>query len=341
MVFSASSAADIVQKGDAFYHLKHQAVYVAAGLVALLVSSRLPRRFVAATGWWVLLGSDALLAMVFVMGIGKWGATRWLDLGFTTIQPSEFAKLGCVLVMAQILADRQAHPRPLSKDLPKMAFAVMVPFVLVMVQPDMGTAVSILMAVFFVLVIGGLQMRWLAATAAGIAVALPALIVVQAYRLTRFLSFLDPSGDPQGKGYQILQAQLAFGSGGLLGLGLGMSRQKFFYLPAAHTDFIFAIIGEELGLAGTISVICMMGLLAYAGMRIARAAPDELGRLLAAGITGLIVIQAIVNMGGVTGLLPITGVPLPLVSSGGSSLCICLACIGILLNIAAQSRARG
>jgi cell division protein FtsW len=151
---------------------------------------------------------------------------------------------------------------------------------------------------------------------------------------------VNPWKTPKGAGYQVIQSYIALGSGNIKGLGLGMSRQKFLYLPNAHTDFIFSIIGEELGIAGTVTVVCLVGLLAYGGMRIARSAPDELGRLLAAGITALIVIQALVNMGGVTGLLPITGVPLPLVSSGGSSLCVSLACVGILLNIAAHSRAK-
>jgi cell division protein FtsW len=333
MVFSASSAADIVQKGDAFYHLRHQALYVAVGIVALLVCSRIPRRFVGAAGWWVLLGSDALLVLVFVTGIGKYGATRWLDLGFTTIQPSEFAKLGCVMVMAQILADRQAHPRPLKKDLAKMLFAVGVPFVLVMAQPDMGTAVSILLAVFFVLVIGGLQMRWLLATAAAMLVALPVLVFEQSYRLTRLLGFLDPGSDPQGKGYQILQAKLAFGSGGLFGLGLGMSRQKFFYLPAAHTDFIFAIIGEELGLLGTLTVVGAFAVMCYAGVRLALATRDTYGRLLAGGLTVMIVTSAAINMASVTGLMPVTGIPLPLVSFGGSSMLFTMGCIGLILSV--------
>ena len=214
-----------------------------------------------------------------------------------------------------------------------MLFAVMVPFVLVMLQPDMGTAMSIILAVFFVLVIGGLQMRWLAATAAAIAVALPALIVGQAYRLTRFLSFLDPAGDPQGRGYQILQAQLAFGSGGLFGLGLGMSRQKFFYLPAAHTDFIFAIIGEELGLLGTLTVVGAFALMCYAGMRLALATRDMYGRLLAGGLTVMIVTGAAINMASVTGLMPVTGTPLPLVSFGGSSMLFTMGCIGLILSV--------
>jgi cell division protein FtsW len=224
--------------------------------------------------------------------------------------------------------------------IPVVLFAV-IDAGLMLAQPDLGSCLVLLISIMLVLTAArSKSSHLLALGAAGTAGAL-FFALSAPYRRARLFSFINPWKSPKGYGYHVIQSYIALGTGNIKGLGLGMSRQKFLYLPNAHTDFIFAIIGEELGLAGTISVICMMGLLAYAGMRIARAAPDELGRLLAAGITGLIVIQAVVNMGGVTGLLPITGVPLPLVSSGGSSLCICLACIGILLNIAAQSRARG
>jgi cell division protein FtsW len=331
MIFSASSASDFLSSGDSFLHLKKQAVFLVVGLIALFVCSRMPVRFVRRLSWGFLLGSDALLFVVFFMGVGKWGATRWIDLGFTTIQPSEFAKLGCVLVIAEILAERQARRRPLGPDLAKIAFAVGVPFVLVMLQPDMGTAMSILLTVFFVAVLGGLPLRWVAGTVGGIALALPVLILGQAYRATRFLSFLNPAADPLGKGYQILQAKYAFGSGGLLGLGLGMSRQKFFYLPAAHTDFIFAIIGEELGLLGTVAVVVAFGVLCWAGVRMAMSVRDTYARLVAGGLTVMIVMQAVINMGSVTGLMPVTGIPLPLLSYGGSSMLFTMSCIGLIL----------
>jgi cell division protein FtsW len=334
MIYSASFAKDFIDLQNSYYHVQHQAVFLALGIVCMLVCMRLPVALVKASGWLILIASDLGLLAVYVIGVGKWGATRWIDLGFTTLQPSEFAKLGCVLVIAGILADRQRHPdRPLRPDLIMGAAAVLVPFVFVMLQPDMGTAMSILVSVFLVLLLGGLSGAYILGAVGIAAVAVPALVFVKPYRAERFLSFLDPSADPLGSGYQIIQARLAFGSGGILGLGLGMSRQKYLYLPAAHTDFIFAIIGEELGLLGTAAVVIAFGVLCYAGLQLALSTGDLYSRLVAGGLTAMIVTQALINMGSVTGLLPVTGVPLPLVSYGGSSLVFTLACIGLILGV--------
>jgi cell division protein FtsW len=341
MIFSASATKDFLDLGDSYYHLVRQAQFLAIGLVGMLVCMRVPAELLKRTGWGILLVSDALLLAVYVLGVGKWGATRWLDLGFTNLQPSEFAKLGCVLVIAGIVADRERHPKsPLRPDIIKGAFAVLVPFAFVMIQPDMGTAMSILISVFLVLVLGGLTWSYILGTFALAAVAIPALIFVKPYRAERFLSFQNPSADPLDSGYQILQARLAFGSGGLLGLGLGMSRQKYLYLPAAHTDFIFAIIGEELGLLGSAAVVIAFGVMCYAGIRLALSTRDLYSRLVAGGLTVMIVTQALINMASVTGLMPVTGVPLPLVSYGGSSLVFTLGCIGLILGVTRRD-ARG
>jgi len=331
MIFSAAGASDFLKFGTSYHHVGRQAVFLAIGFVVLAAVSRLSVSTVRRVGWLVLGISDIGLLLVMVMGIGKWGATRWIDLGFATVQPSEFAKLGCVLVVAGIMADRQRTPRSWKQDMFEGALAVGIPFGFVMLQPDMGTAMSILLAVFFVVVLGGLPMKWIVGSVGGIVAGLVPLIMFAGYRKSRFLSFLDPSSDPQGAGYQILQARLAFGSGGILGLGLGMSRQKFFYLPAAHTDFIFAIIGEELGLLGALSVVAAFGIVCFAGVRIAMTIKDEYARLVAGGLTMMIVTQAGINMASVTGLMPVTGVPLPLVSYGGTSLVFTLACIGLIL----------
>jgi cell division protein FtsW len=281
--------------------------------------------------------SDLGLLLVMVLGIGKYGATRWIDLGFATVQPSEFAKLGCVLVVAGIMADRRLCPGPAKRDLIEGLLAVGIPFAFVMLEPDMGTAMSILLAVFFVIILGGLPSRWIVGSVSGILAGAIPLILFAGYRKSRLLSFLDPSTDPQGAGYQILQARLAFGSGGILGLGLGMSRQKYFYLPAAHTDFIFAIIGEELGLIGALAVVAAFGALCYAGVRIALAVEDEFARLVAAGLSMMIVTQAGINMASVTGLMPVTGIPLPLVSYGGTSLLFTMGCIGLILAMTREA----
>jgi len=204
------------------------------------------------------------------------------------------------------------------------------------VQPDMGTAMSILISVFLVLVLGGLTMNYVWGSMVVGLIGAAGLIAVKPYRLQRFLSFLNPSADPLDSGYQILQARLAFGSGGVFGLGLGMSRQKYLYLPAAHTDFIFAIIGEEFGLLGSASVVIAFGVLCYAGIRLALSTRDLYSRLVAAGLTTMIVTQALINMASVTGLMPVTGVPLPLVSYGGSSLVFTMGCIGLIMGVTRQ-----
>jgi cell division protein FtsW len=190
---------------------------------------------------------------------------------------------------------------------------------------------SIVIAVFFVVVVGGLPWKWVIATVGGLAAAVATLLPLAAYRSARIAAWLDPSKDPLGNAYQVLQARLAFGSGGILGLGLGMSRQKFFYLPAAHTDFIFAIIGEELGLLGTLSVVVAFALFCYAGVRIALAVKDPYARIVAGGLAITITMQALTNMSAVTGLIPVAGEPLPMVSYGGSSLLFTMGCIGLIL----------
>jgi cell division protein FtsW len=211
---------------------------------------------------------------------------------------------------------------------------------LVMLQPDLGTTLLLSAIAFGLLFLAGTPMRVLATiTGAGLAAGFQ-LIMSADYRRRRFFAFLDPAADPQNTGYHVIQSQLAFGSGGLFGVGLGASRQKWSYVPNAHTDFIFAIIGEELGLVGTLAVVGLFVVFAYAGIRIARRASDPFGRYLAGGVTIWIVVTAIVNMGAVVGSLPITGVPLPLVSFGGSSMLVLLTALGMLLNVARQEPAR-
>jgi len=337
MIFSAAGAKDFLDFGTIYHHVGRQATFLAIGFVALFIGMRIPVGLLRKLGWPILIGSDILLLVVYVMGVGKWGATRWIDLGFTTLQPSEFAKLGCVLVIAGIIADRERRPKsPYRPDVIKGAIAVLIPFAFVMVQPDMGTAMSILISVFLVLVLGGLTVNYILGSLAVGLVGAAGLIAVKPYRLQRFLSFLNPSADPLDSGYQILQARLAFGSGGVFGLGLGMSRQKYLYLPAAHTDFIFAIIGEEFGLIGSAAVVIAFGVLCFAGIRLALSTRDLYSRLVAGGLTTMIVTQALINMASVTGLMPVTGVPLPLVSYGGSSLVFTLGCIGIIIGVTRQ-----
>jgi len=331
MIFSASAVTGIKEHADTMYFVKRQAIFLVLGFGALLVASRLSVSAIKKVGVAVLAAGDIMLGLVLVMGRSNMGSVRALNLGVTTIQPAEVARLGCVLAMAALFADRARRPRPIKDDLLSIVLIAGIPFVLVMMQPDMGAAMSILIAVFFVMVIGGLPWKWVAATVGGIVAGVAVLLPIAAYRSSRIAAWLDPSKDPLGNAYQVLQARLAFGSGGVLGLGLGLSRQKFFYLPAAHTDFIFAIIGEELGLLGTLSVVVAFGLFCYAGVRIALAVKDPYARIVAGGLTITITTQALINMASVTGLIPVAGEPLPMVSYGGSSLLFTMGCIGLIL----------
>jgi cell division protein FtsW len=334
MIFSASSVSDYVKFGDSAYHLKRQVMWLAVGALVMLLFAVTDHRIVRRAAVPLLLGADVMLAFTLTHGIGKWGAQRWLYLGpVGPIQPSEFAKLAVVLALAVVLSDKTFSRR----SWPTQAFwvgAIVLPVVvLIMAQPDMGTTMSVLIATFIMLALAGVPGRYLLGLVGASAIAVPAMIFVEPYRAQRFLAFLDPWKDPKGSGYQIIQALYAFGSGGLTGVGLGLSRQKFFYLPAAHTDFIFAIVGEELGLVGTLAVVAAFAVIVYAGVRIAAATKDGFGRLLAGGLTAVIGLQAVMNIAAVTGVMPVTGITLPLVSYGGSSVIFTLGCVGLILSV--------
>lgn len=344
MIYSASSVADYVNYGDSAYHLKKQLVFALVGCAALWGASRwdfragrrgsadIRRPEVLS---WIMWGVSLLgLIVVEAMGVGKWGATRSIDLGFGYVQPSEFSKLGCLAVVAVLLVAWRRGELDTRELLIRMGIVLGPVVLLIMLQPDMGTTMSLLLGVAVLLWLAGVRGRWLGMVAA---VGLPSvalLIAVAGYRMDRVAAFLDPWADPEKGGYQIIQSLYAFGSGGLAGVGLGLSRQKFFYLPAAQTDFIFAVIGEELGLLGALSVVVAFAVFAFSGFRIAVGCRDMFGRLLAGGLTAMIVVQAMMNMAAVTGLMPITGIPLPLVSAGGSSLTLTLACVGLILAVA-------
>ena len=274
----------------------------------------------------VLVLPVMLLTLHPAVGSSLYGAARWIDLGPITLQPAEFAKLLTVCAAAAILS------RPWKDlDRPRDAFLPLGPLVavvaaIVMLQKDLGTTVVICGSVFLLLFAAGLRLRYLAWTALGGVAAIAYFIFGTAYRKTRLLeAWLNWELDPSGAGWQLRQGLIALGSGGWLGIGLGNSRQKWDYLPNAHSDFVFAVLGEELGLIGALAVLSLFGILLFAGIRIAVNAPDAFGRLLAAGITGWIGLQTLVNLGAVTGLLPITGVPLPFLSFGGTALVVTLA----------------
>ena len=338
MVYSASSARAALAADDPAYYLKRQAVYALAGIVALVLLSRMDYRRLRFAVAPLLLGSFALLVAVLVLGTPVNGARRWLSLGPASLQPSELAKLALVLWLAAYLARRPA-PQSLGELLRPIGLVVGTAFALVIVEPDLGTAIAIAIMASAVLLVAGTRLPTLAAAGTLGFFLVAAAIWLEPYRRERVLSFLDPWQDPEGAGFQSVQAMIALGSGGFFGNGLGESVQKVYYLPEASTDMIFAIVGEELGLLGAFAVIVAFVVFGYAGFNIALGCRDPFGKLLAAGVTALVCGQAAVNVSAVMGLAPLTGIPLPFVSYGGSSLVVGLASVGILLNIAVSDAA--
>ena len=333
MVYSASSARAMLAAGDPAYYLKRQAVNAVVGLAALLVLSRVDLRVPRRLAGPLLGASIVFLVAVLVVGTSVNGARRWIGVGAFDFQPSELAKLALALWVAGVLAGRPA-PRTLSELVRPVGLVAGLVCVLVLIEPDLGTAIAIGIMVVAMLVVAGTPLRALAG-AGGIALfGIVAAILVEPYRRARLLSFLDPWSDAEGAGFQTVQAMIALGSGGLFGVGLGESVQKANYLPEATTDMIFAIVGEELGLVGAAAVIAAFAVFGYAGFNVALRTADPFKKCLAAGLTALLCGQAAVNLFAVLGLAPLTGIPLPFVSYGGSSLVVALASVGLLLNIA-------
>jgi cell division protein FtsW len=333
MVYSASSARALLGSDDPAYYLKRQALYAVAGLVALVLLSRTDYRRLRHAAGPVLLASFVLLVAVLAIGTAVNGARRWIPLGTLTFQPSELAKLALALWIAGLLARRPA-PQTLGDLVRPIGLVVGAACALILVEPDLGSALAIAIMVAAILLVAGTPVRTLAAGSGIAGMLVLAAIWFEPYRRARIFSFIDPWHDPQGAGFQSVQAMIALGSGGIFGVGLGESVQKIYYLPEASTDMIFAIVGEELGLVGVLAVIGAFALFAYAGLNIALRCQDPFGKRLAAGLTALVCGQAAVNVSAVMGLAPLTGVPLPFVSYGGSSLVVGLASVGILLNIA-------
>ena len=333
MVYSATSGRAIVGEGDPSYYLERQAAYALLGLVALVVCARLDFRALRHASGPLLVVAFFFLLAVLAIGTPVNGARRWLPLGFFDFQPSELAKLALGLWVATVLS-RRGPPRTLGELFRPLGIVVGAACALILVEPDLGTVIAVVIMVGAMLVVSGVPMRLFAGAGALFGFLALAAIWIEPYRRTRLLSFLDPWSDPQGAGFQIVQATIALGSGGLTGVGLGESVQKIYYLPEASTDMIFAIVGEELGLLGAAAVIGAFALFGYAGFNVGLRCRDPFGKRLAAGLTALVLGQAAVNLSAVMGLAPLTGIPLPFVSYGGSSLIVSLASVGILLNIA-------
>jgi cell division protein FtsW len=338
MVLSAGSvSAAQGYGGNSFWYFQRQVLYAGLGIGAAIVVARLSPRIWKHLGIWILAGATVLMAIAArpTSGTSLYGASRWIDLGPVTIQPSEFAKLGLVAVAATILTNKWSKLDEPMQLLMPLGPIVLLVGLLGIAQRDLGTTLILGGLVLVMLFAAGIRMRYLLFAAGAGVLGAMVLIVGETYRRTRFFdAWLNPWADRQGNGYQLIQGLIAIGSGGWLGTGLGTSRAKWDFLPNAHSDFIYAVIGEELGLLGALAVLIAFGVLIYAGVRIALHARGTFERLLAAGVIGWIGLQAIVNMGAVTGLLPITGVPLPLVSFGGTALVVTLVGVGMLASVA-------
>jgi|Deesub1362A_J573_1020465.scaffolds.fasta_scaffold10539_2 cell division protein FtsW len=336
MVLSSSAVWAYYKHNDSLYFLKRQMLWVVLGFVTMF--------FLSSYNYWklkklskvILFITIVMLIAVLIPGIGVEinYARRWIGFGSLTFQPSEFAKLSMIIYLASSLSRKREYLENFFVGVAPILIVLGVICSLILIQPDLSTAVIIAVTVMVMLFAGGTKASHLVGL---MFLSVPAgifLVLSEEYRRERFFSFLNPWADKQDAGYHIIQSLYALGSGGLLGVGLGQSRQKFFYLPEPQTDFIFAILGEELGFIGGLLVILLFALFVWRGCKIALAAPDYFGCVLAFGITALIGIQALINLAVVTASMPVTGMPLPFISFGGSSMVITMGGVGILLNIA-------
>ena len=334
MVYSASALVALERFQQANLFLTKQALWAVLGLAVLAITMRVDYRTYKNDAFiWGVLAFTALMLVAVLFSSPINGTRRWFSVGGLGLQPSELAKLGCVFFTALILERRMHRIDELTYSLLPIGLVVGVLVGLILLQPDFGTSMSLLLIVAVMVFAAGLHYKYFIGT---ILCALPAIYVVlmsASYRRRRLLAFWDPWADPMGDGFQIIQSLIAVGTGGVFGRGLMAGIQKLFYLPEPHTDFIFAVIGEELGLIGTTAVLVCFIVIAWRGLRIAMRAEDTFGAFVALGLTTMISVQAFVNMSVVLGLMPTKGIPLPLVSAGGSSLLISLLGMGVLLNI--------
>lgn len=342
MVYSSSAEmADTLKRygGDDLYFLKRQAAYAAIGFLAMYVTMRIDYNKLRPFAVPSLLICMVLLIAVFIPGIGgkAGGAARWLRLGFN-LQPVELAKIALILYMAHSLTKKQDKVKNFKLGVLPYMIVVGGILVLLLLQPDLGSAMTLVAVAAAMLFVAGMRYQHIASLFVILLPPFVLLVVTSSYRMKRIAAFFDPWQDPTDKGLQIIQSWIAIGSGGIFGKGLGEGRQKLFYLPEAHTDFILSVIGEEAGFIGFAFIVICIYLLFRRGMNTAITAPDDFGRYLAFGITFLLAFEAIFNMSVVLGLVPTKGLALPFISYGGSSLICTLAAIGILLNVSSQSQ---
>jgi cell division protein FtsW len=339
MISSASIAVGERYFNDAFFFVRRQAIWWVVSFIALLLFSKINYRFYMKIATIMMLISIGLLAFVLIPGVAQviGGGRRWFSLFFFNVQPSEIAKISIILFMGGSLNNRYL-PKPVFKNVFWPSFTILlIVTILIFLEPDFGTVVVIWLIVFTMFFIG--NVRWphiLSFGAFGLLV-LVAYMFMEDYRRQRIFAFLNKTAEASGINFQVNQSLIALGSGNIFGLGLGNSIQKYSYLPAAHTDFIFAIIGEEFGIVGTIVIIALFLAFAFFGIRICRKSKDYYGRVVAGTLTSMIIAQAVINISVVIGLIPVTGITLPFISYGGSSLLTCMIAAGILLNISRQN----
>jgi cell division protein FtsW len=342
MVYSASAILATDRFRDPYFFLKKQCFWAVLGLGVLWATMSVDYRRWRPVVLPLLAVSGILLLLVLIPPLGQEinGTRRWLRWGPVSFQPTELAKLALVLYLADFLARRQAQLADFRRGFLPPLLVTGALAALILRQPDLGSSVALVAVVFCMLFVAGARMGHMALVGAAAVPVIALAVTGASYRLRRVFAFLDPWADPRGAGFQIIQSYLALGGGGALGRGLGESKQKLFYLPEPHTDFVFAIVGEELGFAGAVVLVALFGCLLWRGMRIALRVADPFGALAALGITAMLATQALVNLGVVVGLLPTKGLPLPFVSFGGSSLLVAMAGVGLLLNISQHADLR-
>ncbi|HJV44821.1 MAG TPA: stage V sporulation protein E [Bacillota bacterium] len=337
MVYS-SSAVVAIGKGDPFFFTKRQLIFALLGIVSMFFTMNID--------YWVwkkwskvgIITCFALLVVVLIIGKEVNGAKSWLGVGAFGIQPAEFTKLAMAVFLAKWLSENQKDIVSFKRGLMPALGLSGAAFALIMLQPDLGTGTVLMGTAVLMIFVAGCQIKHLMSLALLGVAGFAGLILAAPYRIKRITAFVDPWQDPLGAGYQLIQSLYAIGPGGVMGLGLGMSRQKFYYLPEPYNDFIFSILAEELGFIGGSLVLLLFLLILWRGMRVAITAPDQFGSLLAVGIVGMIAIQVVINVGVVTGMFPVTGITLPFLSYGGSSLTLMLTGVGVLLNISRFAR---
>jgi len=340
MVYSSSFVWSDYKFDDSFFYAKRQLLFAGAGLVAMFFLMRMPYSIWQKYSKVILLTCFILLILVLIPGIGmvRGGARSWIGIGAFSVQPSEFMKLGLIIFLASFLAKNQKYITSFKKGFLPALLLVFASFGLIMLQPDLGTGMVLVLTCMIMIFAAGARIKHFVGLGVLGLTGFILLIASAPYRISRITAFLNPWEDPLGDGFQIIQSLYAIGPGGLMGLGFGESIQKYFYLPEPQTDFIFAVLSEELGFIGGSFIIVLFLLLLWRGIKIALEAPDLYGRFLALGIISMLSLQAMINISVVIGLIPVTGITLPFLSYGGSSLTLTLCSVGVLLNISKHSK---